>query len=85
LGSQIGNSLKTVFSRLGRAKSGDASVEEVNASERAYKQVGIDLRDQETGQFREIPLVLDELSTKWDKLTSVQKAYITEVNICRLK
>jgi hypothetical protein len=75
------NSLKTVFARLGRAKTGDATAEEVSAAEKAYGQIGIQLRDSITNEFRDIPDVLDELSAKWGNLNSVQRSYITEVKL----
>ncbi|GCD10449.1 phage tail tape measure protein [Clostridium tagluense] len=79
-GSVVGNGLKTVMARLGKAKTGDASVEEISKAEGAYRQSGIELRDKSTGEFREIPKVLDELSVKWKTMTNVQKNYITEVS-----
>ena len=78
-GSQIGNSLKTIFSRLGRAKTGDASVDEISAAEKAYREIGIEIRDL-NGEFRKTPEILNELSGKWDNLTKVQRSYISEVS-----
>lgn len=76
-GSQVGNSFKMIFARLGRANTGDASEEDVSKTEKAYKEIGIALRDM-NGEFKDIPDVLDELSAKWNALNSVQKTYIAE-------
>lgn len=76
-GSQVGNSFKMIFSRMGRANTGDATKEDVSNTEKAYKEIGIALRDM-NGEFKDIPDVLDELSAKWSTLNSVQKTYIAE-------
>jgi len=74
------NALKTVFSRLGRVSDPtEASTEDISKAETAYRKLGIEIRDSLTGDFRDVPDVLDELAVKWDGLTKIQKNYISEV------
>ncbi|WP_290458443.1 phage tail tape measure protein, partial [Turicimonas muris] len=59
----IGNTLKTTFARISRAKSADPDVTEKDRSQAAlaYKEVaGIDLYDKK-GQLKNMPDTLDEL------------------------
>jgi len=85
-GSQIGNALKTVFARLGRVSDPtEASTEDISKSETAYRKLGIEIRDSLTGDFRDVPDVLDELATKWSTLTKIQKNYIAEVKYLPFK
>jgi len=80
-GSQIGNALKTVFARLGRVSDPtEASTEDISKAETAYRKLGIEIRDSLTGDFRDVPDVLDELSIKWSGLTKIQKNYISEIS-----
>ncbi len=76
-GSQIGNSMKMIFSRMGRVNTGEASDEDISKTETAYRSLGIELRDQ-ADQFKEIPKVLDELYEKWGNLSNVQRSFIAE-------
>lgn len=66
-----------IFSRMGRASSDDVTAEDVSKTEKAFKSVGVALRDAK-GEFRAVPQVLDELSTKWNNLNSVQRSYVAE-------
>ena len=73
--------MKTIFARLGRVKDPtEASTEDISKSEEAYRKMGIEIRDALTGDFRDVPDVLDELAIKWNSLTKIQKNYIAEVN-----
>jgi TP901 family phage tail tape measure protein len=76
-GSNIGQGMKMIFSRMGRATDGEIDEETVSKTEKAYQSIGVQLRDDK-GEFREIPKVLDDLSAKWDTLNSVQRTYIAE-------
>ena len=71
--------MKMIFSRMGRADSGDASVEDISKAEEAYKSIGIQIREDED-TFRKVPDVLAELYAKWGDLTDVQKSYIAETS-----
>ena len=79
-GSQIGNTLKTTMARISRSSSADPNVTAKDRSKaaEAYKSVaGIDLYDAK-GNFKDLSVVLDELSSKWGTLTDAQKNYISE-------
>lgn len=65
-GAQIGNSLKTIFTRL-----------RMSEVETALRDVGIAVYDV-TGDFRSATDIFTQLSGKWDDLNSVQKSYIAE-------
>lgn len=78
-GSKVSNALKMIFSRIGGAKTGDATAEDVSNAEKAYKSVGVAIRDA-NGEFRKTSDILDDLYAKWDKLTSVQRSYIAEAS-----
>ena len=78
-GSELANSVKMIFARLGQNKEGDATDEEISQAEKAYKSIGINLRDG-ADSFRDIPEVFDELNEKWKTMTDVQKSYIAEIS-----
>lgn len=78
-GSRVGNAYKMIFARLGGAKSDDVTAEDVSDTEKAYKTIGISLRDV-NGEFRKTEAVLDDLYAKWDSLNSVQRSYIAEAS-----
>lgn len=80
-GSEIANAQKMIFSRLGQARGTDqgASDEDISKAETAYKSLGIEIRKTKD-EFEAVPIILDKLGGKWDKLTSVQKANIAEVS-----
>lgn len=78
----IGNTLKTTFARISRAKSADPDVTEKDRSQAAlaYKEVaGIDLYDKK-GQLKNMPDTLDELAAKWNELTDAQKNNVAEAS-----
>ncbi len=80
-GSQVGNALKTIGARLGRVKDPtEATDEDVSQAEAAYKTIGINIRDQITGEFKDLPTIFDQLSAKWQNLTNVQRSFIAEVS-----
>ena len=78
-GSQVGNALKTIASRISRSSSGDEDVSEEDRSKAsaAYSSVGISVYNDD-GSYRGLSTILDELSTKWDDLTDAQRNYIAE-------
>lgn len=78
-GSELANSVKMIFARLGQNKEGDATDEEISQAEKAYKSIGINLRDG-ADSFRDIPEVFNELNEKWKTMTDVQKSYIAEIS-----
>ena len=78
-GSQVGNALKTIASRISRSSSGDEDVSEEDRSKAsaAYSSVGISVYNDD-GSYRGLSTILDELSAKWDDLTDAQRNYIAE-------
>jgi TP901 family phage tail tape measure protein len=65
-GSVIGNSFKTIFTRLQRPATLDA-----------LEQIGVATKDQE-GNILPLIQILNQLSKQYDTLSSVQKAQIAE-------
>jgi TP901 family phage tail tape measure protein len=76
---QIGQALKTIFTRMQDIKAGKLDEEGVslNNVEAALKRVGVELRDSETS-FRDLGTVLEDVSAKWDTLNEVEQANISK-------
>lgn len=82
--SVIGNSFKTIFSRMADIKADklelideDGTVETISDVETVLKNVGIELRSS-INEFRDFDEVLDELAMKWKKLPSVRRGDIAK-------
>lgn len=78
-GSEVANALKMIFARMGQNREGEATEEEISKVEKAYRSMGIEIRDG-TDSFRDIPDVLADLSEKWATMTDTERAYIAEVS-----
>lgn len=75
----IGQSFKTIFSRLQNVAAGkelDDEGEKLNDVEKRLNSLGISLRDS-IGEWRDMSEVLNEVGTRWDEFNSVEKAAIT--------
>jgi len=70
-GSMIGNTLKTLYSRLGGSGSSEG-IEALGKVESQLNKVGIALRSSKDS-FRSTQDVLRDLSLQWDTLTEVQQ------------
>lgn len=72
----VGNSLKTMFARMGNIKQGlledPETGESLSGVESSLSGVGIKLRDSNS-EFRNFGDVLNEVAGKWDSYSSVQK------------
>ena len=70
----IGNSLKTIFSRLQGLKMGETLEDglDLNKYSKALKAIGVDVLDV-NGNMMEMDDVLDETAGKWDNMTQAQK------------
>lgn len=82
--SVIGNSFKTIFSRMADIKADklelideDGTVETISDVETVLKNVGIELRSS-TNEFRGFDDVLDDTAKKWKNLSSVQRAAVSK-------
>lgn len=82
--SVIGNSFKTIFSRMADIKADklelideDGTIETISDVETVLKNVGIELRSS-TNEFRGFDDVLDDTAKKWKNLSSVQRAAVSK-------
>lgn len=77
--TEIGNSLKTIFSRLQGLKLGETLEDgvDLNKYSNALKKIGVDVLDA-NGELREMDDILDDTASKWDGLTQAQKVAFAE-------
>lgn len=82
--SSIGESYKTIFSRMRDIKDGklsvvgdDGEVENISNVEIILNQLGIKLRESNS-EFRNFQEVLDDVADSWDSYSSVQQAAIAK-------
>ena len=81
----LGTAMKTVVARFQEMKKavGEIEVEgevvDVNKVETALRSVGISLRDELTGQFRDLDDVFLELSSIWDTLDRNTQRYVATI------
>lgn len=82
--SSIGESFKTIFTRMGDIKSGklqfideDGTEESLSDVETVLNNLGIKLRDS-NNELRNFGDVLDEVGAAWDDYSTVQKAAISK-------
>lgn len=76
--SVVGNSFKTIFSRLTNVAAGkmtDDLGEPLNDVERVFSGLNIKLRDS-SGEFRNMYDVISELANKWTKLDNVEQNWV---------
>lgn len=77
--TEIGNSLKTIFSRLQGLKLGETLEDgvDLNKYSNALKKIGVDILDA-NGDLREMDSILDDTAAKWDGLNQAQKVAFAE-------
>ena len=76
----IGTALKTIIARFRELSDYGSTLEDgmnVNKVEAALAAVGIELRN-ESGEFRNLTDVLNELGPKWDQLNTMQRQAIAQ-------
>lgn len=76
--SVVGNSFKTIFSRLANVAAGkmtDDLGEPLNDVEQVFNGLNIKLRDS-SGEFRNMYDVISELANKWTKLDNVEQNWV---------
>lgn len=76
----IGTALKTVLARMRELSDYGSTLEDntdINQVESALRAVGIALRD-DTGQFRDMQAVFNDIGQSWDNYTSMQQQAIAQ-------
>lgn len=83
--SVVGNSLKTILTRLSSIKAGnlelvdeDGTTQTLSDVETVFSNIGVPLRNS-MNEFRNFGDVLDEVAAKWSSLSSVQKSAVSQV------
>lgn len=77
--SVVGNSFKTIFSRITNVAAGkytDDMGEPINDVEQALKGVGVQVREG-NGEWRDMYEILSEVADKWDTLTGTQRDWVS--------
>lgn len=76
-GSEIGNSLKTILTRISKASTmaDDVDNESISKAAAALHSIGVEVYEQD-GTFRNFIAIITELQQKWDSLTDAQQANI---------
>ena len=75
----IGQSFKTIFSRLQNVSAGkdlDDEGEKLNDVEKRLNSLGIKLRDS-VDEWRDVSDILDEVGNRWESFTSIEKSAIS--------
>lgn len=75
----IGNSLKTIFSRLEGLKLGESLEDgtDLNKYSAALEAVGVHIKDQ-NGQLKNMDTILDELGERWQTLSKDQQMALAQ-------
>ena len=77
-GSQVGNGLKTIMTRLSKVGklSEEVDNETLSQASESLKKVGIEVYNLD-GSYREFDVIMGELASKWDGLTDAEKSNIS--------
>lgn len=77
-GESIGNSIKTILTRISKASTMDETIdpETISNASKALHSVGVEVYTT-SGEFREFDTIMAELADKWDGLTESQQANIS--------
>lgn len=75
----VGNSLKTIFSRLQGLKLGESLEDgtDLNKYSAALAAVGVQIKDS-AGNLRAMDQILDDLAGKWQNLTNAQQMALAQ-------
>jgi TP901 family phage tail tape measure protein len=77
-GSQIGNGVKTILTRISKAStmSDEVDNETLSNASKVLHDIGVEVYET-TGEYREFDTIMTELAEKWDTLTDAQQANIS--------
>lgn len=77
--SVVGNSFRTIFSRLQGLKLGDTLEDgtDLNKYSEALSVVGVNIKDQ-NGQLKDMDTILDEIGAKWKSLAKDQQIALAQ-------
>ncbi len=76
-GNKVASGLTTVFSRISRVSS--LTGEEVSKLEGGFQSLGIQIRDQTTGEFLDMWKILQNIDAVWGDLSSTERSYVAEL------
>lgn len=70
-GSQVGNALKTIFTRITKAsETAGTLTESISEAEESLRSVGVEVRSS-SGEFRDVTDIIGDLRDKYDTLSEV--------------
>ena len=77
-GSQVGNGLKTIMTRLSKVGklSEDVDNETLSQASESLHQIGVEVYNAD-GSFRQFDTIMGELANKWGVLTDAEKSNIS--------
>lgn len=76
-GSQVGNALKTIFTRITKASETSGTLaSDISNAEASLRAVGVEVRSS-SGEFRDLDSILGDLSDKWDSISDTEKSNIS--------
>ena len=78
-GSSIGNSIKTIatrISRVGKLYPDEVSNEDLSNASKSLHDIGVEVYNTD-GSFRELDVIISELQKKWDGLNDAQQSNIS--------
>ena len=77
-GSQIGNGLKTIMTRLSKVGelSDEVDPETLSDVSESLHKIGIEVYNAD-GSFRKFDVIMGELANKWDTLSDAEKSNIS--------
>lgn len=77
-GSQIGNGIKTIMTRLSKVGSltGEVDNETLSQASESLHKIGVEVYNLD-GSYRKFDVIMGELATKWNDLTDAEKSNIS--------
>ena len=77
-GSQVGNGLKTILTRLSKVGelSDEVDNETLSKASESLHQIGIEVYNVD-GSYRQFDVIMGELAEKWDGLTDAEKSNLS--------